>query len=104
MQQDLIRYYKDILTEPWLDSKQDIGKITRHIRWVLTWEENEALMRPIILEEVEIAIKYMETNKPHGLDGFTMDLFHHCCPFIKDKVWKIVKNSRKTQSVLISFC
>ena len=45
----------------------------------------------------------METNKAPSPDGFTVDLYHHCWPFLKDEAWWIMNNSQKTIGVLSAF-
>ena len=42
-------------------------------------------------------------GKAHGPDGFTTYFFHFCRNFIKEDVWKIVEESRKTLGVLPVF-
>ena len=67
--QELIRYYKDLLTNPFHDQQQSIDKITRNIPRILTQEHNEALMRPINVEEVELVVKDMALARPWVLMG-----------------------------------
>jgi hypothetical protein len=52
MEDELVNYYTNLLSEPILDRSQAINKITQHIPNLITHEQNEALMRPISMEEV----------------------------------------------------
>ena len=57
-------------------------------------------MRLILLTEFEEVMGYMATSMNPGLDGFTVNLFHAFWELVKDEVWKIVEDSRKTQHIL----
>jgi hypothetical protein len=55
--EELINYYKNLLTEPINDRMSTISKITRNIPSLVTREHNEAMTRPITQEEVDQAVK-----------------------------------------------
>ena len=55
------------------------------------------LMKPIELEEVEVAVKQMMNDKALGPDGFTTKFFHDCWHTIKDEILDIVEDSRKNK-------
>ena len=40
-------------------------------------------MQPITMQEVEATVKQMEYGTAPGLDGFTIDFFHHCWNMLK---------------------
>lgn len=42
-------------------------------------------------------------GKALGPDGFTTNFFHYCWNFIKDDIWQIVEESRKTLGILPTF-
>ena len=46
-------YFLDILRDPRKDRRQDIEKITRLIPYLVSNDQNELLMKPITLNEVE---------------------------------------------------
>lgn len=77
-----------------------IRKITRHIPNLITQEQNEALMRPITMEEVDLAMQETSDGKTPGPDGFTSHFFHHCWSLIREEVWQLVEDSRKSIMVL----
>ena len=52
-------------------------------------------MQPISKKEVEAAVEQMVDGTSPGLDGFTIDFFHHCWNLLKDEVLEIVEESRK---------
>jgi hypothetical protein len=101
--EELINYYKDLLTEPIDDRMPTIHKITRNIPSLVTQEHNEALTRPITQEEVDQAVKEMPPGKAPGPDGFTTDFFHYCWPMIREEVWQVVEESRTSGQVLSAF-
>jgi hypothetical protein len=47
-------------------------------------EENESLVRPFTVQEVQEAIFQMEHNKASGPDGFPIEFYQAC--------WEIIKN------------
>lgn len=52
------------------------------------------------MERVESAVKQTPEGKSPGLDGFTSDFFHYCWHFIKNDVWHLAEESKKTLGVL----
>ena len=60
-------------------------------------------MRYIEKTEVEEAVFQMEKGKTHVPDGFTIDVFHSCWDLVKDELWEVVEESRRTRRVLKSF-
>ena len=58
------------------------------------------LMKPIELEEVDVAIKQMANDKSPRLDGFTTNFFHACWDWLKEEFWALVEDSRRTDNML----
>ena len=50
--------------------------------------------------EVENAVKQMAKDKSSGLDGFTTKFFHASWEWLKEEIWAMVEDSRKSESVL----
>jgi hypothetical protein len=50
---ELVQYYSTLMKEPQENMKETIKKITKNIPQLITEEHNEALMREILMEEVE---------------------------------------------------
>ena len=63
-------------------------------------EHNFMLLKPIKLEEVDMAIKQMENDKAPGLDEFLSNFLHACWDWMKEEVWDLVEDSRKTGNIL----
>jgi ABC-type sugar transport system permease subunit len=103
IEQELINFYKNLLSEPIQDRSTTISKITQHIPALITEEQNTALIHPITIEEVDQDMKEMPPGKAPGPNGFTTDFFHHCWPMIREEVWKIVEDSRLSKNVLLAF-
>jgi hypothetical protein len=57
-------------------------------------------MRPIMIEEVDLALHDTPEGKAPGSDDFTSDFFHHCWPMIREEVWEIIEDSRALGQVL----
>jgi hypothetical protein len=100
MENTLIDYFQNLLSEPLQDRREAIHKITRHVPSLVTQEQNSMLLRPITIEEVDEALQQTPKNKAPGPDGFTSDFFHHCWPMIRTEVWEILEDSRATGQVL----
>jgi exonuclease III len=100
IEEELIHYYRDLLTEPKEDRTEAIQRITRHIPTLVTPQQNAALTRPITQEEVDQAVSEMPSGKAPGPDGFTTDFFHHCWDLVKRNVWEVVEESRVSGVVL----
>ena len=71
-------FFAKLLEELDLDGEAAQGEVLRHIPKVITEEHNLMLMKPIELEEVEVAVKQMANDKAPGPDGFTTNFFHAC--------------------------
>ena len=72
----------------------------RHIPKVITEEHNFMLMKPIEMEEVEAYAKQMVDDKAPRPNGFTTKFFHACWDWMKEEVWALVEDSRKTCNIL----
>ena len=86
IEEELLKYYQDLLTEPQLDRTAAIRRVTKHIPALVTPEQNAALTRPITQEEVAQVVKDMSAGKAPGPDGFTVDFFHNCWDLVKKDV------------------
>jgi hypothetical protein len=93
IEQELVSYYQDFLSEPPIYRTPHIEKVTQNIPSLITREKNEALSRPITIEEVDSALHDTPVGKAPGPDDFTMDLFFFCWPMICEEVWDIIKDS-----------
>lgn len=103
IEQELLSFYRSLLTEPQADRMEAIQKITQHIPKLVTSAHNDSLMRTITMEEVGQAVMEMPAGKSPGPDGFTTDFFHSCWPIIKQEVWELVEDTRRTSGVLSAF-
>jgi hypothetical protein len=103
IQSELLQYYITLMQEPQLNRKEAIRKITQHIPKMINENHNEALMRPVTMEEVEQVIWEMPKGKSPGPDGFTVDFYQACWLVIKNEVWEVVEDSRKYKKFLPAF-
>jgi exonuclease III len=99
----LVDYFQDLLTEPLSDRSEAIKQITKCVPALVTREQNEALLRPFTIEEVDQALQDTPKCKAPGPDGFTSDFFHYCWQMIRTEVWEILEDSRITGEVLRAF-
>ena len=100
LEQELVSYYQDLLSEPPIDRSPDIENITQHIPNIINQEQNEALSRPIMIEEVDLALQHTLVGKAPGLDGFMADLFHFYWPMFWEEFWDIIEDSHIFGQVL----
>jgi hypothetical protein len=59
----IITYYKELLSDPLFDITPAIKRIIQHIPTLITTDQNKSLMRPITQEEVDQAIKEIPPGK-----------------------------------------
>ena len=57
-------------------------------------------MQPITMQELEATVKQMADGTAPGLDGFTIDFFHHSWNMLKDKVLYFVEESHQKRWIL----
>ena len=71
-----------------------------HIPKLITDDHNQILGKAIEIMEVMTAVKQMEKDKAPGPDGFTTNFFHACWDWLKEEIWALVEDSRKSESIL----
>jgi hypothetical protein len=57
-------------------------------------------MSPITQEEVYQSLRNTPLGKSPRSDGFTSDFFHHCWSIIREDLWEIIEDSRRSRHVL----
>eukprot|EP00253_Pinus_taeda_P025774 PITA_25774 len=93
IEQEFMQYFKEMSKEPNINRAEAIESITRHIPCLITEEQNTLLLKPISLQEVEIAANSLKAGKAPGPDGFTSNFFHYFWELIKWEVWQVVEES-----------
>eukprot|EP00253_Pinus_taeda_P019391 PITA_19391 len=93
IEQEFLRYFKGMSQEPNINRDEAIDSITRHIPRLITEEQNTLLLKPISLQEVEIAVNSLKASKAPGPDGFTSNFFQYFWELIKWEVWQVVEES-----------
>ena len=81
---NLNHQFEDIMMDPSPDKQRYIEQITRLIPSLVSQEQNDLLMKPVSLVEVEEEVFHMEVGKAPGLDGFTANFFHHFWDLVKE--------------------
>jgi hypothetical protein len=66
LEEELVAYYQNLLTEPQKDRSQAITRVTQHIPTLIMEEKNVTLLRPITLEEVDQALQDTPKGKAPG--------------------------------------
>eukprot|EP00253_Pinus_taeda_P008595 PITA_08595 len=94
IEKEFLHYFKEISQEPNINRGEAIDNITRHIPRLVSEEQNSLLLKPISLQEVELAVKSLKAGKAPGPDGFSSNFFHHFWELIKWEVWQVVEESR----------
>jgi len=79
--------------EPNNDKSQAIEKITRNIPKHISENHNQMILKPVDLQEVELAVRQLKAGKAPGPDGFTSNIFHNFWDLIKMEVWQVVEES-----------
>jgi len=57
MEENLVRYFKDLLTEPHMERKDAVHRMYNQIPNMITRDQNIALMRETKIEEVKQVVK-----------------------------------------------
>lgn len=94
IEHEFLHYFKEMSQEPNINRDEAIDNITRQIPRLITEEQNILLLKPISLQEVEIAVNSLKVGKAPGPDGFTSIFFQHFWELIKWEVWQVVEESR----------
>eukprot|EP00253_Pinus_taeda_P029800 PITA_29800 len=98
----LLDHFGRIAQEPRINREAAIQEITNAIPKSITEEQNWALRKTITMEEVEEAVRNMPSDKAPGLDGFTINFYKACWNIVKQHIWEIVEDSRRSKTILKS--
>ena len=77
IEEELSQHFSDILKEDGGDHSRAINRIIDLIPRTVSRENNEMLVKPVTMQEVEEVIHQMAPRKALGTDGFTSNFFHH---------------------------
>ena len=72
-------------------------RVTNHIPKLINPKKNSTLMREISFQEVEEIVKEIPKKKTPGPDGFMIEFFKACLPFINKETHALVEDSRCPQ-------
>ena len=75
IEEEFLRHFKQVHQEPLADRRPAIEKITQNVPKIITEEHNELLLRPILPQEVDVAMNQLKEGKAPGPDGFTTTFF-----------------------------
>eukprot|EP00253_Pinus_taeda_P033970 PITA_33970 len=98
----LREHFNSIAQEPQLDREEAIKELLKAIHKSINSDQNWALCREITLGEVEEAVNSMPNNKAPGPNGFTINFYKPCWHIVKQEVWDVVEDSRRSRSILKS--
>ena len=103
MEAVLVDYYATLLADPEPASDRDINEVVAHLPKVITPAQNELLMKPVDLGELEEALHQMKQGIAPGPDGFTINFFVQFWDLVKKDVHQIVEASREGGGILKAF-
>eukprot|EP00253_Pinus_taeda_P010319 PITA_10319 len=98
----LTDHFKLIAQEPHINKENVIKDLTEAIPRIIIADQNWALCRKITMEEIEEAIRSMPNDKAPGSDGFTINFYKACWNTVKQDVWEVVEDSRRSGTILKS--
>ena len=71
------------MKDPDIDREEERREILISIPSLVTQEQNELLLQPIEMDEMEEAVKHLKNDKAPRLSGFTTNFVHACWSTIK---------------------
>eukprot|EP00253_Pinus_taeda_P026936 PITA_26936 len=89
-------HFNSIAQEPPINREEAIKELTAAIPKSITSDQNWALCREISMEEVEEAIMSISNDKAPGPDGFTINFYKTYWNTVKQEVWEVVEDSRRS--------
>eukprot|EP00253_Pinus_taeda_P023623 PITA_23623 len=98
----LSSHFSNIAREPNVNREAAIQEVTNTIPNLITEEQNWSLRKRKTMEEVEEAVRSMPNDKAPGPDGFTINFYKACWEIIKNDIWEIVEDSRRSKTILKS--
>jgi hypothetical protein len=67
---------------------------------LVTEDQNKHLNKPIAEEEIDQVLQKMPNGKAPGPDGFIVEFFKACWDIVKNYVYRVVEDSRRSASIL----
>ena len=86
-------HFRSLLPELYVDRREAISQIQRHIPWLITNDQNDTLMREVSLAEVEEVVRALPSNKVPSLYGFTSEFFKFGWKFLGEEIQELVDYS-----------
>lgn len=74
--QEFINHFQEVHKEAQIDRHPAIERITQNMPKIVTEEHNQLLLRLVMPQEVDMAMKQLKEGKAPGPDGFTTTFFH----------------------------
>lgn len=102
IEKELVSHFHTLLTEDHQDRIDAIDQVSSHIFSIITPDHNVALMKEIMMAELEEVVNNMVEGKAPRPEGFTINFFHHCWDLLKHEVLDIFEESRQKQWVLLA--
>jgi len=99
----LLEYFATLLSDPELARESDINEVVAHLPKVISPTQNELLMKPVDLGELEEALNQMKQGTTPGPDRFTINVFVQFWDLVKMDVHQIVEASREGGGILKAF-
>jgi len=96
----LVNYFKDVLMETKSNQLEAIQKITKNIPKLVSRKQNDALLRPTTMEEIEHEVMDMPKGKSPGPDDFMVDFFQVWWPILKKEVLELMEDTRSFTNIL----
>lgn len=100
--EEFLRHFKQVHSEPLANRNLAIEKIIQKVPKIITEEHNELLLRPILPQEVDVAMHQLKEGKAPGPDGFSTSFYHKFWEMIRDEVWQVAEESRALHWLLPS--
>ena len=93
LEQTLVNHFWEILTKLDQNRMEAITRVKQFIPNVVNRDHDLALLREIIIQEVEEVVKILAKNKALRPDGFTAELFQASWSFIGKDILDLVEES-----------
>jgi len=94
IEEEFLQHFKQVHSKLEANRNPAIEKIIKKIPKIITEEHNELLLRPILPQEVDVAMHQLKAGKAPGPDGFLTTFYHQFWEMIKGEVWQVVEESR----------
>eukprot|EP00253_Pinus_taeda_P017122 PITA_17122 len=91
IQEAVVHHFQNLLSAERNGDEEDEAEFLTTIPNLVSEEDNDSLMSPVMEEEITSIVRFMEPDKAPGPDGFTIHFYRICWEIIKVNLFRMIR-------------